>query len=402
MASLANGVNPVQPAKPHIGILIFMSALSPIALNIFIPSMPSLTEALNTTHSVAQLTLTLYLVAFAVAQLVHGPLSDKYGRRPVLIIGIAVYIIASLGCAFAASIEQLIIGRILQAIGGCVGVVITRAIVRDLYERDKAASLLGYMTMIMALAPLMAPTIGGFIEQYSSWRGGFFFISFIGLLCFILAYKFLYETNHNRIESINVKEIISKYLILLKEKQYLGFVAGMAFSSSVFFSFIAGAPFLVTKILNLEPSVYGFYFVMVSIGYMIGNFLSGKLTTQLGSYKMFMMSNAFLSVGMVTLLYVSYIGISQPVYIFLPMAVVACANGLAIPSAMASALSIRPEIAGTASGLAGFTQIAMGAIATFIVGYFHDGTTTPMVAAMVVGGILSILCFLTLVKKDSL
>lgn len=389
-------------AKPHIVLLIFLSAISPVALNIFIPSMPNLTASLGTTHTVAQLTLTLYLVAFALSQLVHGPLSDKYGRRPVLLIGIALYIISSLACSFAVNIEQLIIGRIFQAIGGCTGVVITRAIVRDLYQRDKAASILGYMTMVMALAPLTSPTIGGFIDQYSSWRGTFYFVSVIGIILFIFSFKGLHETNHNRIQSINVVEIASKYLILLKERQYLGFVTGMAFSSSVFFSFIAGAPFLVTKILKLEPSVYGFYFVMVSIGYMVGNFLSGKLTTQLGSFKMFMLSNIILFIAMIVLLYFSYIGISKPLYLFLPMSFVACANGLAIPSAMASALSIRPEIAGTASGLAGFTQIAMGALATFVVGYFHNGTTTPMITSMVVGGVLSILCFLTLVKKDSL
>ncbi|MGL1922416.1 MAG: multidrug effflux MFS transporter [Hyphomicrobiales bacterium] len=389
-------------AKPHIVLLIFLSAISPVALNIFIPSMPNLTASLGTTHTIAQLTLTLYLVAFALSQLVHGPLSDKYGRRPVLLIGIAIYIISSLACSFAVNIEQLIIGRIFQAIGGCTGVVITRAIVRDLYQRDKAASILGYMTMVMALAPLTSPTIGGFIDQYSSWRGTFYFVSVMGIILFIFSFKGLHETNHNRIQSINVVEIASKYLILLKERQYLGFVTGMAFSSSVFFSFIAGAPFLVTKILKLEPSVYGFYFVMVSIGYMVGNFLSGKLTTQLGSFKMFMLSNIILFIAMIVLLYFSYIGISKPLYLFLPMSFVACANGLAIPSAMASALSIRPEIAGTASGLAGFTQIAMGALATFVVGYFHNGTTTPMITSMVVGGVLSILCFLTLVKKDSL
>lgn len=392
---------PSQIKRPHIAILIFLSALSPVAMNIFIPSMPNLTESLNTQHSTAQLTLTFYLVAFAIAQLIHGPLSDRYGRRPILITGVVIFIIASFACAFAYNVEQLIIGRIFQATGGCAGVVITRAIVRDLYERDKAASLLGYMTMIMALAPLMSPTIGGFIDQYSGWRTSFYVVAIMGIIAYILAFKFLHETNHQLIDSINIAEISSKYLTLLKEKQYIGFVCGMAFSSSVFFSFIAGAPFLVTKILNLEPSVYGFYFVMVSLGYMVGNFMSGKLTTRLGSYKMFMLSNIVLTIGMTILLIASYIGISQPLYIFVPMAFVACANGLAIPSAMASALSIRPEIAGTASGLAGFTQIALGAFATFIVGYFHDGTTTPMIASMVIGGVLSILCFVILVKKDS-
>ncbi|MBL1242263.1 MAG: multidrug effflux MFS transporter [OCS116 cluster bacterium] len=391
---------PSLPKKPHIAMLIFLSALSPVALNIFIPSMPNLTQSLGTTHSIAQLTLTLYLVAFAVAQLIHGPLSDRFGRRPILLVGISIYIISSLACAFALNIEQLIIGRIFQAIGGCTGVVTTRAIVRDLYERDKAASLLGYMTMVMALAPLTSPTIGGFIDQYASWRGSFYFVSAFGIIMLFAAYKALYETNHHLLASINIAEILSKYLTLVKEKQYIGFVLGMAFSSSIFFSFIAGAPFLVTKILHLEPSVYGFYFVMVSTGYMTGNFLTGKLTRRLGSYKMFILSNIVLSIALVILLYVSYIGISQPAYIFVPMAVVACANGLAIPTAMASALSIRPEIAGTASGLAGFTQIAAGALATFIVGYFHDGTTLPMIASMVAGGALSILFFIIMVKKD--
>lgn len=397
---MPNTISKIQKAKPHIFILIFMSALSPVALNIFIPSMPNLTENLNANHAVAQLTLTLYLVAFAVAQLIHGPLSDKYGRRPILLIGIVIYTLASLGCAFAINIEQLIIGRVLQAIGGCTGVVITRAIVRDLYDRDKAASLLGYMTMVMALAPLTAPTIGGFIDQYSSWRGSFYFVGGLGAVAYLLGFKKLHETNHSLVADIDVKNILGKYLILLKEKQYIGFVSGMAFSSSVFFSFIAGAPFLVTKILNLEPSVYGFYFVMVSVGYMLGNFLSGKLTTRLGSYKMFMLSNIVIFIGILLLLYVGYIGISQPIYIFAPMAMVACANGLAIPSAMASALSIKPEIAGTASGLAGFTQIFFGAIATFAVGYFHDGSSLPMIICMVIGGILSILCFLVLIEKD--
>lgn len=389
-------------AKPHIAILIFMSALSPVAMNIFIPSMPNLTASLNTNHSTAQLTLTFYLVAFAIAQLIHGPLSDKFGRRPILLVGVVVFTIASVGCAWAYNVEQLIFGRILQATGGCAGVVITRAIVRDLYERDKAASLLGYMTMVMALAPLMAPTIGGFIDQYSSWRMSFYVVGFMGLMAYLLAFKLLHETNHQLVDNIEVKQIFSNYYQLLREKQYIGFVAGMAFSSSVFFSFVAGAPFLVTKILKLEPSVYGFYFVMVSVGYICGNFLSGKLTTHLGSYKMFMLSNIVISVGMAALLYVSYVGITQPVYLFASMALVACANGLAIPSAMASALSIRPEIAGTASGLAGFSQISLGAFATFVVGYFHDGTVLPMIISMVVGGVLSILCFLLLIKKDSL
>ena len=161
--------------KPHLAILICLSAIGPVALNIFLPSMPNLAVSLDTSHDIAQLTLTLYLVAMAFCQLVLGPLSDKYGRRPIILIGVAVFTLSSVGCAFAFNIEQLIFGRILQAAGACAGIVITRAIVRDLYDQQKTTSILGYMTMIMAIAPMLSPIIGGYLDQWYSWRASFLF-----------------------------------------------------------------------------------------------------------------------------------------------------------------------------------------------------------------------------------
>ncbi len=386
-------------AKPHIALLIILSGLNPVALNIFLPSMPNLTENLNTTYAISQLTLTLYLAALAITQLILGPLSDKYGRRPILLVGVAIYAISSLACGFALSIEQLIIGRILQAAGSCAGVVVTRAIVRDLYDRDKAASLIGYMTMVMALMPLVAPVIGGYIDQWASWRTSFYLISFIGLLAFIASYKSLHETNKAPVTDIDFKNIFGKYGALMGEKQYLGYVFGMAFGAGVFYCFIAGAPFLTTKMLGLSPSEYGFYFMIVSCGYIFGSFLSGRLSVKLGNYKLINLSSIILTIGIILLLTAYSNGISHPVYIFIPMMVVACSNGLAIPSAIAGALSIRPDIAGTAAGLAGFMQVFVGAIATFMVGYFHDGTAAPMVFGMSISAILSVLFFKFWVNK---
>lgn len=384
--------------KPHVAILILLSALGPVALNIFLPSMPNLTESLNTTHDISQLTLTLYLLATAVSQLVLGPLSDKYGRRPVLLFGVGLYVIASLGCAFSFSIEQLIVGRIFQAAGACAGIVITRAIVRDLYDKQKATSLLGYMTMIMAVAPMLSPIIGGYLDQWSSWRSSFYLVTILGFIVFILSVSKLHETNHSLIKDIKFNNIFSKYFLLLKEQEYLGYVLGTSFGSAVFFSFIAGAPFYATKILGLEPSEYGFYFIMVSSGYMIGNFISGRFATRLTGKRMILLANIALALGISVLLIFNIEGISHPAYMFFPMAIVACSNGIAIPNGMSGALSVKPELAGTASGLAGFIQISMGAFATFVVGFFHNGTAYPMVNSMLVMGVLSIASFQLMIK----
>ncbi|EPJ47270.1 MAG: hypothetical protein OFPII_14610 [Osedax symbiont Rs1] len=387
--------------KPHIAILIMLSALGPVALNIFLPSMPNLTESLRTSYDISQLTLTLYLVATALSQLILGPLSDKYGRRPIILAGVAVYIVASFSCAFAVNIEQLIIGRIFQAAGGCAGLVVTRAMVRDLYDQNKATSILGYMTMIMAIAPMMSPIIGGYLDQWSSWRASFYLVSVLGLMVFMLSFNKLHETNHQLVADMKLGNIIAKYRLLIVQRQYLGYVLGTSFGSAVFFAFIAGAPFYATKVLGLQPSEYGFYFIMVSCGYMSGNFISGRFATRLCGRLMLKMSSVVLTLGICVLIYFSYIGYDHPAYLFIPMSLVACSNGIAIPNGMSGAISAVPKLAGTASGLAGFMQISLGAAITFIVGYFHNGTATPMVVCMVVSAIFSVLFFMLMVQDES-
>jgi len=380
-------------AKPHIILLILLSSLGPVALNIFLPSMPSLTEALDTRYDVAQLTLTLYLFATAFTQLILGPLSDKFGRRPIILLGVSLYVVASLACALAFNIEQLIIGRIFQAAGACAGIVITRAIVRDLYDRQKATSILGYMTMVMAVAPMMSPIIGGYLDQWSSWRASFYLVSVFGCILLLFSMAKLHETNHQLVSDMKLNNIMQKYQQLLKKRQYLGYVLGVSFGSGVFFAFIAGAPFYATKVLGLLPSEYGFYFVMVSIGYMLGNFISGRFATRFSAKRMLDIACLLLIIGTGVLLYYSFSGFNHPSSLFIPMTLVACSNGIAIPNGMSGALSVAPKLAGTASGLAGFIQISLGAIATFAVGYFHDGSSFPMVACMVVFALLSVLFF---------
>ena len=267
--------------RPGLFILIAMSAIGPIALNIFIPSMPGLQAAFNTDYATVQLTLTCYLAALAVAQLVLGPISDRFGRRPVFLAGMVIYIAASIACVFASTIEQLIIGRILQAFGGCAGIVLARAIIRDLYERDRAASLIGYVTMAMVVAPMLAPAIGGVLDAWGGWRSGFYLVTVLGalLLCWP-GTSSMKPITRGRIRRF--MRLARNCGALLRAPAFMGYALNSAFGSCIFFAFLAAAPFLMTDVMGRTPAEYGVYFIIVSIGYMFGNFLSGRFAQRAG------------------------------------------------------------------------------------------------------------------------
>lgn len=378
--------------KPSLFLLIAMSAIGPIALNIFIPSMPGLQATFATDYATVQLTLTFYLASLALAQLFIGPISDRFGRRPVFLAGTVLYVMASIACIFAGSIEQLIAGRILQAAGGCAGIVLARAIVRDIYERDMAASMIGYVTMAMVVAPMLAPTVGGVLDQWAGWQSGFYLVSVLGLLLLMLAWNRLPETHHERAVSAGFARLTRNCATLMGQPLFLGYALNSAFGSCIFFAFLAGAPYITTNVMGRTAAEYGFYFILVSLGYMFGNFLSGRFAARAGVDRMVLSGTVVALVGLGLLVAFMALGPSEPYVIFAPMAVVAVSNGLNIPSATAGAISVRPEMTGAGAGLAGFLQLGSGAVATLVVGALHDGTRLPMVIVMVCSGLLAAAC----------
>lgn len=388
--SASRNDEPAAPRAPGLFVLIAMSALGPVALNIFIPSMPGLQAAFATDYGTAQLTLTLYLASLAVSQLFVGSISDRFGRRPVLLAGTALFIVASLASAFATSIELLILGRVLQAAGGCAGIALSRAVIRDLYPRDKAASLIGYVTMAMVVAPMVSPAIGGLLDQIAGWRTGFFVVALLGIVVLALAFRQLHETHHQRDRNANVLRLARNSLVLLREPAFMGYALCSSFGSGIFFAFLAGAPFIVTEIMGGTPADYGFYFIIISIGYMGGNFVSGRYATRAGANALIASGSLVALTGLALLVATSVAEIASPLAIFAPMAVIAISNGLTIPSATAAAISVRPQIAGAAAGVTGFLQIGTGAVATLAVGLAHDGSRWPMVAVMVTSGLIAL------------
>lgn len=377
-----------------------MSALGPMALNIFMPSMPGLAKYFLVDYGLVQMTLTLYLIGLGAAQLVYGPLSDRYGRRPVLLWGMAIYCIGSLACVFAPSITLLMLGRGLQAIGGCAGLVLGRAIIRDLYDRDRSAAMIGYVTMAMSLAPMLAPALGGYLDTLAGWRASFAFCSLAGVVVFVWVILTLPETLAQRGEGEGAAALIRGYAILLRSPLFCSYALQTAFTSGVFFAFIAGAPFVVVTVMGLPASEYGLWFIIVSVGYLIGNFFTGRYAVRVGINRMLAVGAATGMVGIIALALASWLTDLSVAGIFLPMMVVALSNGLILPNGTAGAISVNPRAAGSAAGLSGALQMLVGAAAALLVGYGqdHDPSQYPMIWTMLGCGILAVISYLVAAK----
>lgn len=360
-----------EARRPPFLILVMVSAIGPLALNIFMPSMPGLQATFGVSYGTVQLTLTIYLIGLSVCQLFYGPLSDRYGRRPLLLAGLALFVLASIASALATSIEMLIAARLVQAIGGASGIVLSRAIVRDLYQGEKAASVLGYITMAWVLAPMIAPVIGGYLDQIAGFRASFAVLAVVGALILAGAWFTLHETNFNRRTDGRLWQS-AHYGQIFAARQFRGYATCLAFASAVFFTFLAFAPFLTVTIMGRSAIEYGLWFILVSIGYMIGNFLSGRFSERVGNDRMVLFGNALTFFGAALCLVLALFGLLTPVALFSPMLLCALGNGLTIPNGTIRAISIEPKLVGTAAGLVGFLQMGMSAVVSQGVGSLQD------------------------------
>ncbi len=390
------------PASPgFIALLIAVSAVSPLGINMYLPSMPGMARALGVDFTTIQLTLSLYLGAMAVGQLIIGPLSDRFGRRPVLLIGLLTFVAGSAICLLAQSIGVLIFGRIVQAIGGCAGITLSRAIVRDLYGRNQVASMIAYVTMGMAVAPMIAPTIGGVLDTFFGWRASFAFLIGFGGLALVFAYWRLGETNHGRGSGEAASELLQGYGSLFRSRQFWGYTLVTSFVSAMFFAFLAGAPYVMIELLGRSPAEYGFYFAMVPCGYMLGNYATGRIAGTKGPNRMILAGTLLSLTSIAAMAALIAAGFLVPVALFGPMLFIGVANGLVLPSGIAGAVSVRPDLAGAASGLSGSFQIGFGALVAPIVGAALGSTVWPLIAIMATCSCLAIVSFALVAGQHS-
>ena len=350
---------------PHLITLVLLAGGAVMAMNIFLPVLPIIADELNTTDAASQYVLTLFLAVTAVAQLFIGPLSDRFGRRPVLLATLSVFSLATLVCIFATSIEMLLVGRVFQA-SAAASIALSRAIVRDLYDRSKAASMIGYVTMAMAVIPMVAPAIGGWVGERFGWQGPFVVLFGVGLLLLALVWFDLGETHRPRRDP--VMNQVRDYGRLLREPLVWGYVGTATLSSGAYFAFLGGAPFVAAKVIGMTPAAIGWQFMCVAAGYIVGNFLSGRYSERIGIEPMMLAGCVVAAVGVgLSLMFTTAFGASAAA-LFWPMAMVGLGNGMTLPNSNAGAVSVRPELAGSASGLAGAMQIGGGAVLAILSG----------------------------------
>jgi DHA1 family bicyclomycin/chloramphenicol resistance-like MFS transporter len=381
-------------AKPSfIALLIGVAAVSPLGINMYLPSMPGMARAFGVEYTTIQLTLSLYLAAMAVGQLIVGSLSDRFGRRPVLLTGLLVFVLGSFVCLSAQNVGVLIAGRVVQAVGGCAGITLSRAIVRDLYGRNQVASMIGYVTMGMAVAPMMAPTIGGVLDTLYGWRASFAFLMAFGGLALLFAFRSLPETNRNRGEAVPMGELWLSYRGLVRSRLFWGYTLAAGFTSAVFFAFLAGAPYVMIELMGRSPAEYGFYFAMVPSGYILGNFATGRFAARIGPNRMILTGTLTVLVSVSAMAVAFAAGILHPVALFAPMFFIGVGNGLVLPSGIAGAVSVNPEVAGAAAGLSGSLQIGFGALVAPLIGALLSTTVWPLIAIMAASSLLAIASF---------
>jgi MFS transporter, DHA1 family, multidrug resistance protein len=387
-----------------LALLIAMAGVSSLSLNILVPALPGLAAKLAADPASVQLAVSLYLMGLAAAQLVFGPLADRFGRRPVVLAGLALATAASTAAIFAASITSLVLARIAQSLGASTGQTIGRAIIRDLYDREHAASMIGLVTSVVVLMPMVAPLIGGVLDTLFGWEAIFAFTAIVSFTIFAWAVLELPETRHASLAPDSPRHFRTDVAALAASPRFFGYALCAGLGSAPFFSFLGGAPHVVVTLLGHTSAEYGLWFFIPAIGFMSGNFAVSRLTARLGVDALIWWGIAFTIAGCLLNLfvYVAFPGWEMAT-IFLPQIVIGFGNGLLLPTSIAGAVSIRPQVAGTASGVTGFIQMSLGAVAAQLGGHIvaQAAGATPMLLLMLFFGIAMAAAVLALVRRPA-
>ena len=399
MAITSTPSAPALRSPPHIITLVALVAIAPLAINLFLPSLPSMVAYFGSDYATMQLSVGLFLLANAALQLIVGPLSDRYGRRPVILVGLVLFMLATIGCILAPTAAIFLGFRVAQA-SVVVAMVLGRAVVRDLYPEDKAASMLGYVTMGMSVAPMLGPALGGVLDAAFGWHANFVFLLLAGAGLWLLTYVDLGETHPP--SGGTFREQLGEYPELLASPRFWGYCLASAFASGTFFAYLGGAPFVGTEIYGMDPATLGIFFGAPALGYLVGNGISGRFSGQLGVDRMILYGACGQLSGLALLLVLSLFGFTSHWLFFGFMTFVGLGNGMVIPNATAGMLSVRPHLAGTASGLGGAIMIGGGAALSALAGALLTlgGGALPLVALMVASGLAGLAVTMLTIRRN--
>lgn len=386
-------------SKPHIATLMLLAGLSALGMNLHLPALPSMAQYFQVDYRLMQLSVALYLGGNAVVQIFVGPISDQMGRRPVLLASMALFLLATLGCIYAPTAEVFLIFRVAQTVVAAT-MVLSRAAVRDMYDTNDAASMIGYVTMGMAVVPMIGPAIGGFLDQWLGWTSIFWMLFAMGAMTLTITYLDFGETAHKSGKTLSAQ--FAEYPELLRSPRFWGYSLASGLASGSFFAYLGGAPFLGTEIYGLTSAELGVYFSAPAIGYFAGNFLSGRYSTRIGINRMVLWGCIINGIGVLVSLLIALAGADTVFTFFGLMCFVGIGNGMAIPNATTGAISVRPHLAGTASGLSGAIMIGIGAALSAYAGFLlkPDSTAVPLLLLMFVTAVAGLLSIVFVILRE--
>ena len=352
-------------SPPRMATLVLINGLSVLSLNMFLPSLSNIAAEFQVDYALVTLSIAGYLAITAVLMLIMGPLSDRFGRRPILLVALAVFTVASLVCTLATDIWAFLAFRVLQG-AVIAGWGVSMAVIRDTVPPQDAASRIGYVTMSMAVAPMLAPMLGGALDELFGWRASFVAYTVFGAAAFVLCWIDLGETNTT--PSKTFTEQFRSYPALVRSRRFWGYAVCMTFSVGSFHTFLAGAPLVAVTMLGLSPAALGFFMGTITAGFMLGSFLSGRYAKRYALTTMMITGRLVAAAGLVTGLVLFWAGVVHVGSLFGATVFVGLGNGLTMPSSNAGVMSVLPRLAGSASGLAGALTIGGGAVLTSITG----------------------------------
>ena len=384
----------MRSKKEHLLIILILGALStvsPFSIDMYLPAFPSMAEHLHTTVAKIQLSLTSYFVGIAAGQLIYGPLLDRFGRKTPLYIGLLIYIGASIACAMSGSVETLILMRLFQALGGCAGMVASRALVRDLFPVSETAKIFSLLMLVLAVSPMIAPTVGGYVTAAFGWQSVFFILAGITACILVACYFFLPSGRApDPAKSLKPKPVITSFISVLKNPQFFTYGFGGGFAAATTYAYISGSPDVFMGMFHVEEKNYGWIFAFIAAGIIGSSQVNRYFLKRYDSEKIIFTALIWQVCIGCLLVTGSYYGWYNSVTMTLVIFLFLAGQGFIIPNASALSLAPFTSLAGTASALLGSLQLGIGALASASVSFLHNNTAMPMAGIMMICVILSV------------
>jgi DHA1 family bicyclomycin/chloramphenicol resistance-like MFS transporter len=368
-------------------LLAMVTASGTLGMHMIIPALPATAAGLRVSDATIQLTITLYLIGLAIGQLLYGPLADRFGRRPVLLGGLALFTLAGAATAVAPNAGVLIGARVLQSVGACGGLVLGRAIVRDQATADRAAAQLALLTLVMSMAPAIAPVIGGYATACLGWRAAFGLLAGLGGVAFILILVRLPETLEWRGESRGFHTMLHGSVRLLRSRAFLGYAIGGSCTTTSFYAFMSASPFIFANLLHRPTQEIGLYYLLLMGGVALGGFSANRMAGRVRPRTALRIANGLAIAAAAAFMLADLTGRVNVATVIAPVALFMVGAGMASPFAIAGAVSVNPLAIGAASGMYGFMQMGYGVFCTVVVETWRPGTVFP-VAAVLLGSAL--------------